>query len=109
MNEFDLAIMIGKACGLKEILPQEHSRPTARDNSGKVIWLPNYLYDWNATHEMVQTLTEKERIQWLHHMGNISDKQQRPKINAEFLLSPKKDWCEAFLRVKGLWKDSYEH
>lgn len=64
---------------------------------------PDYLHDWNATHQMVNSLSEVCRGRWLITLDALTDSTEW--LPDRIMKAPQSKWCEAFLRVNGLWKD----
>lgn len=73
--------------------------------------LPNYPEDLNACHEAWKSLNEEEQRLWLYQLfvvcgfdgavvGAYHTKETNIVVNAT---APQR--CEAFLRVKGKWKE----
>lgn len=69
--------------------------------------VPNYPADWNACHEMVNSLDPADRVSWIGWMHRITQEAGMTGwLPKRIINSTQRQWCEAFLRVKGLWEDS---
>jgi hypothetical protein len=71
---------------------------------------PDYPNDLNAMHEAEKTLTEKEQVWYLQKLTQVRLKQGSGGIIACIIdkttFATAAQRAEAFLRVKGLWKET---
>lgn len=62
----------------------------------------DYLHDWNAIIPAVNALSHSQRGVFLRHLSSIALRDD-PKSSEWFATIAQ--WCEAFLRTVGKWKD----
>lgn len=69
--------------------------------------IPNYLTDLNAMHYAEKTLTDDEYEQYFETLPKVLGLDPFFKVESEraMLSSSARQRAEAFLRVKGLWKE----
>ena len=65
-------------------------------------WIPDYLNDLNACHEMEQVLTHDQRIDYMEWLGLSSDEHWY-KVWA-YVHATAAERCTAFIRTLGLWE-----
>lgn len=63
--------------------------------------VPNYTSDLNACHEMEKALSDEEWPQYIHHFRTVDGSLYR-----QFAHKSADEKCEAFLRVRGKWKET---
>ena len=100
MTNHEIRIAVAKACGRSVILcPIHHSYECCGRS------FPDYPNDLNACVEFEKTLTNDEQPQYFREL--CPDEWKWIDHNALPLLcfATARQRCEAFLRVKGLWKD----
>jgi hypothetical protein len=125
MEEQEINIAIMKACGWKHHEVDEtgftcklcgvtYSRDIWRAWEIPYLWCnigdnespPNYYHDLNAMHEAWKTLTEVEHRQWTFHLQKIVQTEHTDYGPCKSVTNATAcQRAEAFLRVKGLWKD----
>lgn len=116
MNEEEQRIAIAKAHGwTTKKLPNTWDTdldvywisPTGDPKAYKNDSLPDYPHDLNAIHAVLIVLTEPEQRICLGHIADIVGARENAYLAPSFaaLRATAAEWCEAFLRAKGLWKE----
>ena len=101
-QQIDIAI----ACGWTEIDGLSAKGLMGRP-SGKICsfdYLPDYLADLNACHEMEKVLTDKGVNAWWAYVANINRNNPRPFGSETAVHATAAQRAEAFLRTLGLWQ-----
>lgn len=71
-----------------------------------VSFVPEYTDDLNACREMESELQPGERSHYQHALDKVCATSKDPHCSCwDFIHATAAQRCEAFLRVKGLWKD----
>ncbi len=107
MTNEQMRIAIAKEIGLHSILAT-----TARDANDQLVAVPNYPEDLNACYEMEKALTHGECVLYNQRL-NDSQAEDAQERNGDNQYPAQDFWfhatarqrCEAFLKVKGLWKE----
>lgn len=101
-------------CGLVELLPKEirfsNYKECARPKPPVLFglsYVPEYLHDWNAMHEAVNSLPAEARILFLSHLDQITLRRSKDWFPARMVTSTLGEWSEAFLRTVDKWDDSH--
>lgn len=119
MTDSEINIAIAKACGWTFAWPttgpsaankSEHVNRCSwsRPNGWKLERLPNYCHDLNAMHEAEAMITVGEIGRWLSNISNLVMPQSRyhpMDLQWWSVRATARQRAEAFLRVKGLWKE----
>lgn len=66
---------------------------------------PDYLNDWNAMRAAVNSLSVKDRMQFLYHLDQATRGRHSDWLPARIVDSTLHEWAEAFLRTVGKWVD----
>jgi hypothetical protein len=70
---------------------------------------PDYLHDWNAMHEAVNSLNYDQRMKFLGHLDDITrngtEHDFAEWFPSRFLKATLEQYSEAFLRTIGKWED----
>ncbi len=97
MNAEEIRSAVAEACGWLDVRPADCVKGQVSGIPPKHIsefqlrdWVPNYPSDLNACAEMEKMLSEDEMSLYIKKICSVADAYER---------------CEAFLRVKGLWKE----
>lgn len=114
MNDNEMRIAIAEACGWTRIEfgPYDGSPfgwPPNKQNCDKFL-LPDYLNDLNAMHEVVNSLSFNERLEWLSWIDKLTedpdDKKDQSWLPLRLIRATARQRAEAFLRTIGKWKDA---
>lgn len=127
MTSEEQRIAIAKTCGWKKI--HKRNRRLERSSCGTLLmgehasiegmpmpdginWckvgrIPDYLNDLNAMHDAEKKLSLEERNAYMSWLWTICNRAHRMASVSGWLVptSTATQRAEAFLRVKGLWKD----
>ena len=110
MTQEKQRIAIGIACGLTNIAPLVVKNVTHQGDDRTVGissdsgWVPDYLNDLNACHEMEKVLMEKGVKAWWSYVAFINRHNPRPFGTETAVHATAAQRCEAFLRTLGLWE-----
>ena len=106
MNSERQRIKIAEACGFEPYSPR--GRPEWKKDRSiftKAEYLPDYLNDLNACHEMEQTLADAQHRRFRRKLAEIShDKAGRSLHSRALISATAAQRCEAFLKTLGLWE-----
>lgn len=116
MNPLDQRITIAESVGWLEILWSQLTNPReaaeakhyCRSNEQRRCeWLPNYLTDLNAMHEVEKRLTLNQRETYYSWLIRICDREHRMASINRWLAptATAAQRAEAYLRTIGKWKD----
>ncbi len=95
MTELEQRLAIHGARGLDvKVCPIHHQVECCGRN------IPNYPHDLNAMHDATAKLHYDELPYFVAHCRDIAHRENQPDV-----LMRAKDYTEAFLKTKGLWKD----
>lgn len=121
MTTTAIRIACAEACGWQRCrIPMQSKHdpePRGWALNGKAGWSavsrpPDFPNDLNACAQFEATLTDEEyhaftlrlsEISWREHPNQTDDKAYKSRLRASFSASPNSR-CEAFLKVKGLWR-----
>ena len=107
MTPEEQRIAIAEACGWSRFTP-DTIQYTAQRSDGKWGVIPDFLNDLNACAEMEKSLTDDEYDRFYNFLREsiihtkIFVNEERRAITSSSALQR----SEAFLRAKGLWKES---
>jgi len=111
MTDPAIRIACAEACGWKDINPKHGApigRPADWDTERDTRWfnLPDYPNDLNACAQFEATLKYEEQPVYLLHLKRVLMRTSPTQSAAEFeqTTATARQRCEAFLKVKGLWK-----
>ena len=105
-------IAIAIACGLTNAKPVVVKNVTHQGDDRTVGissdsgWIPDYLNDLNACHEMEKVLMEKGVNAWWSYVAFINRRNPRPFGTETAVHATAPQRCEAFLRTLELWEDA---
>lgn len=99
-------IAIATACGLQNVAPvvvrnvRHQGDDITVGISSDSGWIPNYLTDLNACHQMEKVLDiVVERGDYWDYLSSITGGE------VEMIYATAAEKCEAFLRTLGLWEE----
>ena len=104
-------IAIATACGLQNVAPVVVKNVTHQGDDRTVGissdsgWVPDYLNDLNACHEMEKVLMEKGVNAWWSYVAFINRHNPRPFGTETAVHAAAAQRCEAFLRTLELWEE----
>lgn len=108
MTDQEINIAIAEALGRKYHAPT----PEEVQSGSYYQYQPDFCHDLNAMHEAEETLSGESRLLYVDSLLSLIhdvDAGYFSRIEwqhgAELLLSDARQRAEAFLRVKGLWKE----
>ena len=109
MTPEQIRIAVAEACGYKVFSwGIEHPDGTTQGRGYDRVesLIPDYPADLNAIHEAEMTLNQEEYSKFTDFLYDIECRAvESEKRRWAWLSSPALARCEAFLRVKGLWKE----
>lgn len=111
MTERDIRLTIAKALGWSAIWEADASEYNDFDlggiKDGHAGVAPDYPNDLNACHEFEETVGGEDWNQYERHLRAITlrDSQEGTGLDRRLILAAARQRCEAFLRMKGLWKE----
>lgn len=105
MTDTDQLIAIAEACPKLFTVARAYS-PVMLVMQG--LWAVDPLTDLNACHEMEKVLTLEQQADYGHRICNMAEKVGTDETSRGFAVihATARQRCEAFLRVKGLWKET---
>jgi hypothetical protein len=104
MTEQEINIAIAEACGWKKVIREGSGHAGYEDD----LWgdkpgvavrcpIPDYCHDLNAMHEAEKMLSPYQQDDYWNELAGLLHQPQMVHASA-------RQRAEAFLRVKGLWK-----
>ena len=111
MTQDQQRIAIATACGLQNVAPVivQNVKHEGDDRTVGISsdsgWVPDYLGDLNACHEMEKVLMEKGVNAWWSYVAFINRHNPRPFGTETAVHATAPQRCEAFLRTLGLWEE----
>jgi hypothetical protein len=68
--------------------------------------IPDYLNNTNMIKWVIKQLSYEEQIEWTHHLGEaLGWENPNDWTYLDMILAPAEKWCEALLKMKGLWDE----
>ena len=114
MTDQEINIAIAVACGWKRRQDCDYLSKSFSGNfekqelwelNGRVTHLPDYCHDLNAMHEAEELLNAVEQTRYSGIIGEYVKSRHWDHLGFDCLHSAARQRAEAFLRVKGLWKE----
>ena len=69
--------------------------------------VPNYLGNLNMIRGVILRLSYEQQIEWTHHLGEVLGwENPNDWTYIDMILCPPEKWCEALLKMEGLWEDN---
>lgn len=117
MTDDEIRIAVAKACGWHTVqqnpmYPHDRSRLAGfwGEDTTALCGIPNYPADLNACASFREHLDKREQDLFAAHLGELTGGKRidfgamRVDCTTAILWATARQRCEAFLKVKGLWK-----
>ena len=107
MTDTEIREAIARACGWEYSEIMYDGMPI-----GKVLFspdgdleIPDYPNDLNDIHSVLCLMVSSEWMDFEKHLTDVLERKYSDAYLRHFIVATPRELCEAFLRVKGLWKE----